>query len=500
MKFRIFCFILLFCFSLIFGEEPVSHRTGQKVIGKISFRIVGIASVFELRKLLELKRGDLYSEENLLKQVLIFRDHSYYQSVDWEIGKEDSDHVDIIFILTVDPGRKPLESEKTVIDRIHISGNWKTGDSVILKELLFEKGVPAGYRVLEDSIQRIRNLDFFYKLDWGLIETGTETILQILVAEKWTTFPVIYIEGDDAGTELKLGAVDLNLLGSGLFLQLDYTAIFSESPLKNNFNLDASYRNLLGSRFDFETEIGSYEEIHEISSDGTVSAGFNHKSYRALLSARYDFPGNFYPALEIEFTHNIYSGEDVNPDLQIPFDYTSGLLSPRLILAYDSLNQIDHRKNGFYCEISYSPKIVLYGEESLFHLLKVEVAFHYIFPWDRLFFKTKGLMEYSTSSRETGYKNMNDYLRGGSGNTIYDPFSAGIQLEAGITPIKRDFLTFDLKAVADLGWSGDSLYLRAGPGLNITLPFIAEFNLSFDLVWTESGIPEIYFGMLPFFR
>jgi outer membrane protein assembly factor BamA len=502
--------VIIFCITTANSHaDYFSENNVQSIkLENITFNIDGIGSSIQLRNRLLLKKGDVITRKDIFRQIQIFNREAFYKSITWVILNTNPEKLILHFDFVINFGFKPIENEEIKIDRVLISGNWKTLDNVILKEFLFQEDDNVSTDEIIKSIQRIRNLDFFFYLDWGLIYLEKETILQILVAEKWTTFPIIYVQGDDEVTELKLGAVDLNLFGLGLFLQVDYTGFFSESPLKNNFNVNAQYSNLLGSRLNFQTEFGINENLNEISNQGVLTAGFNHYKIRFMVKTDYDTKIGISPGVELDYSHNVYSGDDVNINYSIPYSYTAGILSPTIFLSFDKLNLIDHRKSGFYSKIAYSPQIPLYGEESLFHKISMEMEFHKILPLDWFFFKGKGIFDYSSSLKTTGYDNLSNYLRGGSGKTIYDPYSAGLILEAGFTPLNFHFLTLDIKAVADLSMSGNfvsdpfssDIYWRLGPGINITFPFIAEFNLSIDLIWTEKGNLELYFGMLPFFR
>ena len=83
----------------------------------------------------------------------------------------------------------------------------------------------------------------------------------------------------------------------------------------------------------------------------------------------------------------------------------------------------------------------------------------------------------------------------------------GINLEAGVTPVRKKWLTMDLVGILDAGQGGNSfntifretLRYRAGSGVRLSWPGFQGLFLTFDLVVNEYNQFETFFGLEKFF-
>ncbi|GAG31596.1 unnamed protein product [marine sediment metagenome] len=83
----------------------------------------------------------------------------------------------------------------------------------------------------------------------------------------------------------------------------------------------------------------------------------------------------------------------------------------------------------------------------------------------------------------------------------------GINLETGITPLRKKWLTMDLVGILDAGQGGNSfdkifketLRYRAGGGVRLSWPGFQGLFLTFDLVVNEYNQFETFFGLEKFF-
>jgi len=113
----------------------------------------------ELRRLLTLKSGQLFRGSSLQRQVLALSD--FYSNRGYAYVNVDPrtqlvptvKRVNVIFV--INPGHEVL------IDRINISGNTKTADKVIRREIQVQEQEPYSAEEIRDSKVRLDRLGFF---------------------------------------------------------------------------------------------------------------------------------------------------------------------------------------------------------------------------------------------------------------------------------------------------------------------------------------------------
>jgi len=210
----------------------------QFSIGKIAFSGNTVYSSDELFEELESKSGDVVNRDLIRQDVIRLTDK--YGSKGYAFASlspvidphPDTALVDITF--DVDEG------PQVYVKRIEITGNSKTVDKVIRRELSFSEGDIYDTAGLKKSYQKLRNLDFFEKIDIlpERLPDKDEVNLTVNVSEKSTgTFSV----GGGYSTIDKLVAIgeidQRNLFGLGQRLSLraqfgsrrkDYVLSFTE--------------------------------------------------------------------------------------------------------------------------------------------------------------------------------------------------------------------------------------------------------------------------------
>jgi len=153
-------------------SQPVVKRTGNSItilihvdegsvykFGKIGFEGNLRFPEKELRKQLTIKSGETFRGTHLQHDVLTLSDYysslGYaYVSVDPHTAVNPATHtVDVNF--AINPGREVL------VDRINISGNTKTSDKVIRRELTVQEQEPYSADKIRESKARLDRLGFF---------------------------------------------------------------------------------------------------------------------------------------------------------------------------------------------------------------------------------------------------------------------------------------------------------------------------------------------------
>lgn len=206
-------------------------------IGKIDIKsnIPGLNPDF-LKDDVKFKTGDWYKmsaiEGTVSKMTNDLGNHQF-AFVDIQPGVErnrQAHTVDITFTIN--------EGQKTFVQNINISGNTRTLDEVIRREMLLSEGDPFNTDKLKKSEQRIKDLGFFEKVDVKP-QPGSapnETNIDVKVSEKSTG--ELSIGGGYSTTDGPLADLTIkenNFLGKGQQLSLSSTLALRKEELDFSF-------------------------------------------------------------------------------------------------------------------------------------------------------------------------------------------------------------------------------------------------------------------------
>ncbi len=230
-----------------------------------SFEVIGnkIISEEDLRKLIKLTPKKPFSKEILKKDVTAITDryaNSGYALVVITpdvIPYEDKKEVKVIY--------KIAEGDKYAIGRIDISGNTKTRDKVIRREIRLDEGDVFNAAALKRSYERLNNLQFFETVDIAPSPKMEDKIvdLDVKVKEKPTGF--LSIGGGYSSVDGFIGIIDLtqgNLFGRGQYLkmrgQIGGKSSFYEFSFKDSWFMDKPI-SFGASIYKTEREYGNFD-------------------------------------------------------------------------------------------------------------------------------------------------------------------------------------------------------------------------------------------------
>ncbi|HDD44097.1 MAG TPA: outer membrane protein assembly factor BamA [Candidatus Desulfofervidus auxilii] len=135
-------------------EEGKQYRVGQ-----ISFSGELIKTETKLKKYLKLKKGDIYNQEKLQKDIFalsdVYANYGFaYAEIEPDIKiRPENQTVNITYNIKKGP--------KVYIGRIEFEGNTKTRDKVIRRELWITEGETFNKEKLERSIESLHRLGYF---------------------------------------------------------------------------------------------------------------------------------------------------------------------------------------------------------------------------------------------------------------------------------------------------------------------------------------------------
>lgn len=189
--------------------------SGIEIAGNKAF------SEADIRKKVSLKTGDYFSRETLKKDITalteLYTQNGYAManvSLDI-IPDEKNKEVKVIY--------KIEEGEIFRIGRIEISGNIKTRDKVIRREMRLDEGDKFNSALLKRSYERINNLNFFESVELSPKPRYEERLLDIDIKVKERPTGFLSVGGGYSSVDKLIGVVDItqgNLFGKGQYLKL----------------------------------------------------------------------------------------------------------------------------------------------------------------------------------------------------------------------------------------------------------------------------------------
>ncbi len=264
------------CFYITFTlEEGPQYRFGEIAIDS---RLRDLEPE-QLRAFVTTEEGDIYNADEVENTIQALTDEvgklGYAFARIEPIQNIDRDN------LTVDVTYRIDQGPRVYVERIDIRGNVRTLDSVIRREFRLAEGDPFNTVLLRRSIQRIRNLDFFEKVDVRTRQGSApdRIIVDVEVAEKSTgslSFGAGFSTADGPLADIRLS--EDNLLGRGQALLLSFTV--SERRQRIEFSFTEPYF--------LDRDLAAGIDLAHTQSDFQTESSFDETVTRGRLRASYD--------------------------------------------------------------------------------------------------------------------------------------------------------------------------------------------------------------------
>jgi len=190
-------------------------------VGSIVFKGNVLLSDDELFKELKLKKGDIFNRE------------THRQDIGRLIDRYDSiarPFANVVPQFSVDPDKKTValtidiqEGGEVNIGRIDISGNSKTRDKVIRREMRLDEGDLYSKKAIKRSYERLNNLNFFETVDIGQERRQKEPVLDLNVKVKEKMTGTLSVGGGYSSVDKLVGIAEVaqgNLGGRGQLLKI----------------------------------------------------------------------------------------------------------------------------------------------------------------------------------------------------------------------------------------------------------------------------------------
>ena len=229
----------------------------------------------KLKKILEKLKDEPYSInaiEKITEQIDIIALDEAYETIGIDIVENfDLNYLDLNFIIK--------ETEKSFVKRINIFGNNITRENVIRNQLEIDEGDFYNDILLNKSINNIKSLNYFKKVESEIItdDTNNDKIVNISLEEKPTGEIGAVAGAGTSGGTIGFFIKENNFLGKGLKISSDFT-LNSES-VKGSFFVNNPNFN--------DTDKSVYAGIEATETDRLKD--FGYKSNRTGLSYGTDF-------------------------------------------------------------------------------------------------------------------------------------------------------------------------------------------------------------------
>jgi outer membrane protein insertion porin family len=187
----------------------------------------------KLEKLFSDIKGEVYSInqiDKILDEIDLITLQEQYQFINASVEENlVSNNINLIF--------KIKESDKYYVEKINIYGNNVTQENVIRNQLELDEGDPFNEILLNKSINNLKSLNFFKKVDKSVKEGSSKNtkILNLSVDEKPTGEITASAGLGTDGGSIGFGITENNFLGKGLSLDSNFN--LSGETFKGKFGL-----------------------------------------------------------------------------------------------------------------------------------------------------------------------------------------------------------------------------------------------------------------------
>ncbi|MBF0228953.1 MAG: outer membrane protein assembly factor BamA [Desulfamplus sp.] len=339
----------------------------QFKFGKISFSGDLIVSEKELNKKLTIKASDLYSREKLRTNVFaitdIYSDRGFANAdISPGIAKNDETKiVDINFSIT--------KGSPVYLERILISGNTKTRDKVIRRQLeVYEQDLYSMSKI-QKSVRNLRRIDYFENVDIKTSKGSSDDKLNIDVEITEKATGAFSFGGGYSSEDQLFGMISVserNLFGRGQTISTKAEVSATSARYTISFTEPWLFDIPLSAGVDLYNWDKEYDYYDKDSKGGAVRFGYRIFDDTSF-GVRYG-----YEDFTIENVQDIYT--EVDPGQYITSSITT-------TLRYDSTNAMFNPTEGSDHSISVEYAGDWLGGEIEFTKYIAETGWYYPLFW-----------------------------------------------------------------------------------------------------------------------
>ena len=259
-------------------------------VGKVTVRsALPDLKVDALLPLLTIKDGSWYNADEVENTTQALTDavgNKGYAFIDVKpqlVRNRDTKTLDIVFDIQ--------EGPRVFVERVDIQGNSRTLDKVIRREFRLAEGDAFNTAKLRRSKERIKDLDFFEKVEVNNVPSETapdRTVIKVDVQEKSTgelSFGVGW--SSSVGALIEIGARERNLLGRGQDIRINGSLAQKRNTVDLGFTEPYFLNRRLAAGFDIFAMNNKLQQ--QSSYDSTTNGGDLRAGYWYNEHLRHDW-------------------------------------------------------------------------------------------------------------------------------------------------------------------------------------------------------------------
>ena len=324
-----------FVLTYVLDEGPRYQVSDIEIVSELS----GVNGDMVAESVL-LEEGEWYDAEKAEKSVLAITE---------ELGQKGFAFVDVEPELERDTPNGTLklvfrikEGERVFVNRINITGNERTDDDVIRREIRIDEGDAFNASKIKASKRNIENLDYFSKVDIQTVPTndGNQADLDVKVEEKSTGYFNVGIGYSTVnGALVRAGVTENNFQGRGQKLGLDVGV----SQRAQDYNVNFTEPYFMGR------PLSAGIDLFHTSEDYQDEGSYDTQSTGGRLRLGWDYTDDL--SQYVRYTLREDKIEDVADDASIYIkeekgDYVGSIIGQTLV--YDKLDSQINPREGYY--------------------------------------------------------------------------------------------------------------------------------------------------------
>ncbi len=186
----------------------------------------------KVEKIFNKLKGEKYSLDDLdliLSEIDKIASARLYDFIDANVNESIVENNKINFTFNI------VDSQKFYVEQINILGNFNTIEEVIRNKLIVDEGDPLNTLLYNKSIDRIKGLGIFKKVDAKIKDGSNENLKVVdIVVEEQPTGEISLAAGvGTSGSTIGGGIIEKNFLGKGINLSTNLE--ISEDSVKGQF-------------------------------------------------------------------------------------------------------------------------------------------------------------------------------------------------------------------------------------------------------------------------
>ncbi len=387
--------------------------------------------------------------------------------------------------------------DRIKIDSISIRKNWRTRESIIMRELAIHAGDSVRADEIQTAISKIWNMGNFAKVNYSIDTLSDKRlVLNINAQDAFTIMPNFSFTGNKNEYLLTLGVNDNNFLGRNISLAL--AGSFGTNARYSNISISIPrqllYRNMTLHGGFMLGEAQNYTYINEVKSSGIA---YLQKLATFSIGNPYhtDYYYTFSPNLGISYLSQKTDSALLQTGIPSSGNYKVNYLIVSTSESIGMINHIRNQKDGSMLSAGFGVGIGLNPESPGY----VSVGLNGIVA--KLLNKVIELdAGFSTSYTTAKLPSLINYLGPGqvkgilsgerSGQSIYSAI-----VSANFTYLNRDWFAVDQSFFFDIGNAGD-VYLNlfktsplysVGSRIRFVIPMIPWLGISFYYAYRGNG-------------